>query len=35
MLSMYQGQEAVYKNMMKNINSSTKRFLDALKFKVT
>lgn len=29
------GQEYMYKDMMKNINSSNKRFLDAIRFKVT
>jgi hypothetical protein len=29
------GQEYLYKDMMKNINSSNKRFLDAIRFKIT
>jgi hypothetical protein len=35
MLVMFGGHEAVYKDMIKNINTSTKKFLDAIRFKVT
>ena len=35
MLEMFGGQEALYKDMMKNINTSSKKFLDAIRFKVT
>jgi hypothetical protein len=32
---MFGGHEAVYKDMMKNINTSSKKFIDAIRFKVT
>ena len=35
MLEILGGHEAVYKDMIKNINTSTKKFLDAIRFKVT
>ena len=35
MLQMFGGHEAVYKDMMKNINTSSKKFIDAIRFKVT
>ena len=35
MMQIIGGHQAVYKDMMKNINTSTKKFLDAVRFKIT